>query len=1229
VTDEQRDPPHAAPPLGLRSPYVGLVPFGEKDAPFFFGRSREQRVVMANLRAARLTVMFGASGVGKSSVLLAGVIPKLRQLASSGAAERRDRGGTLLAEKPPFAVSYFNAWHDEPLPRLADAVRRSAEDALGGESLGPWVAGTPLRDALHDWTAHVRTLLIVLDQFEEYFLYHPAEKGQGTLAHELPEIVNDPNLHVNVLLSIREDAVAVLDRFKGVIPHLYGNTLRIDYLDRAMAEEAIVGPVAEHNKRLPSGAAPVTVHRDLVGAVLDATRAGRLALGDATSSASGAAAARRETDGGAPEEARVETPFLQLVMDRLWRASADAGETEITVQTLDRLGSAERIVERHLADALDALEPGEQEIAAEAFAYLVTPSNTKVAHTASDLAYWTKRRPGEVTAVLHRLSGSECGHIVRPLRPAPGETEPRYEIFHDVLAAAVLGWRVRHDQEREKQELAASLVQEQEEARAAEHERQREARARLVRWATVGLGVLVVALGAAVLWAFHERSVADSQRFASEAQATLPVDPEQSVSLALKALDHSETNEAQDALRTALTTSRLRAVLGAEPPRRCGGACAVGAPLVKPARFVGNALVPGTVAWSPDGDWVASGEKGRVRAWWPRSGEVRVSPGRSSEPVHTIAISADSRWVASADGSGAVRLWAPTSGETRQLAKRDGQAVAFSADGAYVAAATEAGPRIWRVADGSRIDLPNAGAPSSSVALSRDGGRLASLTFEGRGRVWDLAHPASAPSVLRGSARPDDLEAWAANVDFGRDGQRVVAPTTDAVGVFDAASGRKLWEVASSSPEYTMSPGSTFFAPDGLSTLTLFGKNPGIWHRDHGWAHLRGHTDFVTAAAYSPDGRLLATASRDGTARIWDAATQLPLITLAGHVGQVDGVAFSPDGKFVVTRSNDDGTTRVWSVDRGRVLRGSTDWVLDATWSPDGKRVATASKDGHVRVHTPATGKKQVLTAGSFVNSVDFSPDGRRLVASTTGDGAWVWNLDSGAQPAPEPIGSVDTGTYDAKFSPDGRTILTVDEAWAGPVSLFDARTLERKRFKLKEHDAIGATFSPNGKLLAVLSPRGLQTVDARTGRTIRTFKGHRGAIQAVAFSSDGRRMVSGGNDRTLRVWDVRSGRSLTVMRGHEGWIASVDFGPGDRTVASASEDGTTRVWDASTERQLTILRNQADAVNSVEFNPRDGSILSGSDDFTATIVRCETCADLDALREIAQKRVWELADGS
>jgi hypothetical protein len=416
------------------SPYVGLVPFGEADERFFFGRFREIAVVSANLRSSRLTLLYGPSGVGKSSLLQAGVVPALRRDAQRPTADR------------PFTICSFGSWLDDPARGLEQAAREALEGLAGGRLPEP---AATLAGSLRTWTgAAGGTLLVVLDQFEEYFQYHPGEDAGEELtgfAGELARIVDDPALPVHVLISIREDAWSKLDRFEGHVPSLFVNYLRVDHLDLAAARDAIEGPVGAWNRTLLPGEEPYYVEGALVQALL------------ATTAGSALAAAAGEPEGvAAGPGARIEAPFLQLVLERLWEETVADGSHTMELAVLEELGGARRIVENHLLEALDLLGTREQDIASECFRFLVTTSKTKLAQPAADLAEWTRRPERKVTAVLEKLCSSEGGRVLRAV--APGGEGTSYELFHDVLADPVLAWRRRHEAERRRREFRRRLA---------------------------------------------------------------------------------------------------------------------------------------------------------------------------------------------------------------------------------------------------------------------------------------------------------------------------------------------------------------------------------------------------------------------------------------------------------------------------------------------------------------------------------------------------------------------------------------------------------------------------------------------------------------------------------------------------------------------------------------------------------------------------------------------------
>jgi hypothetical protein len=420
-------PPPAAPELPA-SPYKGLVPFSEADASFFFGRDSERAIIAANLRSSRLTLLYGESGTGKSSVLRAGVIPDLR---------RDMRQNLETSGEPRLAVVAYSAWNDDPAEGLARAVDEAIDELVEGR---PAPTDASLSERFRDAAKQIGgKILVILDQFEEYFLYHRGEPAETVFARAFIEAANQAELRVNFLVSIREDALAKLDVFQGEIPHLFDNYLRIDHLDVDAARAAIVEPVARYND-LATEDDKVVIEPELVTAVIAELESGRVHVGDV---------GHGTTPGSGSGTARIETPYLQLVMTRLWAEEARSRSRVLRRSTLERLGGAERIVATHLDEAMSVLSTTDRHLAADIFHYLVTPTGTKIAHAPKDLAGYVASSEDEIRRLLERLSASD----VRILRPVPRtdgqEGDSRFEIFHDVLARVILDWRGRYLKDRE------------------------------------------------------------------------------------------------------------------------------------------------------------------------------------------------------------------------------------------------------------------------------------------------------------------------------------------------------------------------------------------------------------------------------------------------------------------------------------------------------------------------------------------------------------------------------------------------------------------------------------------------------------------------------------------------------------------------------------------------------------------------------------------------------------
>jgi WD40 repeat protein len=1195
------------------NPYVGLDYFVEEEADLFFGRDAERRTIIGNLRTSRLTLLYAESGVGKSSLLRAGVAARLRELAWRSAGER----GT-----PRYVPVVFNTWRDDPLARLIDEIEAAVGPFLGNGS-GLELPRDRLDAAIEQAAAAVDAKpLVILDQFEDYFLYHRGDEAGERFADELARCLGRADLRANFLVSIREDAYSQIgDRFQSRVPNVYGNYLHLDYLDEESARAAITQPV----ELWRDDAGGYKIEDELVDEVLREVRRGRDSAGDGS----------RAVEGEDAHGERFETAYLQLVMERLWGKETSAGSHVLRLQTLKDLGGAETITRTHLDDAMSELPADQREAAAEGFRFLVTSAGTKIALTPAELSEFSHVPEPLLEPALERLEAKRILRPIAPPRPSdgePAEQGKRYELFHDVLGAAVLDWRKRYESDRERDALRREAEREEQRKLAEADERHEAQRNKLVRRAALGLGCLAALLLVAVLWALYERGEARQEReearsrsLAATADSQLQTDPEQSILLAREAWEVHETPEAEAALRRAVGASHIRVRIPA-----------------------GDGLT--RAVSSPDGKTIATlANPGRVRFWRAGDGkELDVSMSLGWE-VLDIAFSPDGTTAVVAGVRGAILQPLATGAGPRPLGSpRIVYAASFSPDARYVATGEDSGAAVFRSSAGSGSPAPPmarlSGGPVLDVEFNPgDGGSLAAASFDDV-HLWSwregerqalrrqgeaVTHPLGSLGLfgLTLSFSPDGR--YLATAELAHDPRNSELSPVPGPGprVWDARTGAYVHELTSPGPARGVN--DIGWSPDSRRLAVATGQEALVFEAASGrfGLALRGHGDWVWTAEFSPDGTTLATSSRDGTARLWDARFGRLVADLRGHKSELSSAEFAgTDDRFLT--AGRDGTARIWDVGTGSELGRHRDWVLAAAFSPDGRVAATASEDGSVHVWS-LRGRRSwtVETRGvDQATDVRFDADGERILVtarSSTDHYAVVLVADAATGEILRHVDPDLTGAS-AAFSPDGRQVLVSPESGGTP-QLWDVRRggeIGPLTGRGLPAGTLRARFSSDGRLIATGGTDGVAHVfDAKSRKQRYKFLGHNGVVAGAAFSRDVERAVSWGFDGTARVWEL-GGRELVALRGHDGWVTSAEFSPDGRRIVTGGADQTVRVWDSDTGEPLGILRPHAGIVNSVAFSPDGRSILTAGSDARAKIVRCATCLPIDELVALAERRV-------
>ncbi len=410
------------------------------------------------------------------------------------------------------------------------------------------------------------------------------------------------------------------------------------------------------------------------------------------------------------------------------------------------------------------------------------------------------------------------------------------------------------------------------------------------------------------------------------------------------------------------------------------------------------------------------------------------------------------------------------------------------------------------------------------------------------------------------------------------------------------------------------------YSPDGRLIVTASADHTArLWEAETGrlLSTLVGHTNWVYSVAFSPDGRSFVTTSFDKTARLWDASTGRCLAVMEGHTDNVHSPAFSPDGKLIVT-CGVDGTARVWDSVTGRnvtVLRGHMGEVRTAVFSPGGEHVVTTGFDRMARVWDVKTWKTVAVLEGHTdkVLNATFSPDGKWLVTVSNDKTGRVWR--TGTWQSVAVLSGHEGGVNNAAFSTDGKLVAT--SSGDGTSRIWEASTWQTLR-ELHGHTSglRSIAFSPDGKLAVTASEDGTARVwNTDTGESLKELRGHTAGLLGAMFSPDGNWVLTVSGDNTARIWDVSWGKPRTEMYGQRGPLLWVTFSPDGKLVATASVDGTARLWDANTGQSVTELRGHTNWVSSAAFSPDGRFVVTASRDKTARVWDVTTGQSLRELR--------------
>jgi WD40 repeat protein len=520
----------------------------------------------------------------------------------------------------------------------------------------------------------------------------------------------------------------------------------------------------------------------------------------------------------------------------------------------------------------------------------------------------------------------------------------------------------------------------------------------------------------------------------------------------------------------------------------------------------------------------------------------------------------------------------------------------FSPNGKFVATVDENGiTSLWNLESKERIRLEGS---IRKVIFSLDSKQLATIKTDNSVVLWDIDGNQSA--ILEHN---DNVS----SVIFSPVGQRFA--TLESTGRIH------LWNLEGKSltqfkvDEYELSDSQVAFSPDGqflaVAENYVKGGNPRVTLRDlqgNQVTEFKGHTSSVYHLTFSPDGKLLATASHDQTARLWDLQGN-EVAEFAGHQHSVRRVVFSPNAKQIATASWD-GTARLWDLQGNQIAEfaGHQGIIDDVSFSPDGKLLATSGDDRTARLWDLAGQQVAQFHQHLYGVEVDFSPNGELLAVagheiSSRNQTVSLW--DWSGQKREEFINHGPSGAvslYDVAFSPSGELIATAEEE--GIARLWNLEGKQLINFKADDSRLLQIGFSPDSQLLATAGIEGIPRLWDLKGNQITEFKADI-RLMRFSFSPDGQQLATAGEDGSVYLWHIE-GNLKTNFQAHQGMIWDISFSPDGQHLATAGEDRMARLWNLN-GNPLAEFKGHQDSILDLSFSP-NGEYLATAGESSARL---------------------------
>jgi WD40 repeat protein/tetratricopeptide (TPR) repeat protein len=1114
---------------------IPFIPEGVAQEISASGRQQDVNRLIERISRAdyKLTVIYGPSGVGKSSILKAGLVPALT--------------GKVIGERIPIPIvlSVYTDWLTVLISSLNQAL------AYTGISVNSDSTSSILLEKIRLATECNYTIILILDQFEELFFISNPPTQRIEFYQFFSGCLNIS--FVKIILSLREDYLHHLLEFERLSQKNSIGLYDLGVINKNILDKDIryyLGKFSSQDAKAIIQSLTQRSHYELSDELIN-----RL-VQDLTG----------ELDEVHPIELQIVGAQLQI-------------ENITTLGEYKLCGGSAKLVERWLGEVIEECGPENEELSWKLLFELTDEKGTRPLKSKADLAAALVNNHdidtissfdivGEL--ILEILVGS--GLVLR-VREELGD---RYQLVHDYLVEPIrqknnYGMLAEFEKiklEKIRAEVAQQLSQKQ--LNLVLQRRLREAR-------FVGAMLAIMGGTIAALWwqADLQKTAAIHQTLRAERSETnLRISGITAASEALFA-----SNKEFDALLESLRAWReLKQADGVQPDTRMRVVTALQQAVygvTEVNRLEGHTDIVWGVTFSPDGQTLASGSRDRtVKIWHPDGTLLQTLKGHT-DAVTSVSFSPDGQTLASASLDKTVQIWNknPITGEfdlkpyktlrghkdwvysvnfspdgellataskdtTIKLWRKDGTLVKilrghrgwvnwvnFSPDGQLIASSSDDKTvKIWR-RDGSLVTTLQGHQQGVTVAVfSPDGKFLASAGRDKTVKLWRRENNNTKDSFdfrLYKNLRQHSSTVW--SVSFSSDSKKLASAGEDNTINLWSVTGTLLKTFKGHSDAVV----TIAFSPNNkLLASGSFDKSVKLWSLNAPTPPtLQGHQDRVLSVTWSPNGQMLASGSSDRTVKLWKKYTSNGEFktrlykTLVGHTSKVPSVSFDPKGKMLASGSYDK-TVKLWRLDGTLImtLHGHRDSVMSVNFSPDGQFLASASKDKTVKLWN-RQGKllKTLMGHQGWVNSVNFSPDSQILASASDDQTVKLWNREGKLLKTFSPH---DSWVLGVSFSPTDE--LLASASWDNTVKLWRRDGTLLKTLLKGYSDSVNAvTFSPNGELLAAASWDSTVKLWSHEGKLIKSLNGHRAPVLSVSFSPDGQTLASASDDNTIILWNL------------------------------------------------------------------------------------------------------------